>query len=173
MSYDAYLVSMRRIRNGDGTTWRDAGTYDPRSATVSRTLNGTRSYVDICDRAIQQQCGDETLDTSSGEQCDDGNTVGGDGCNGACFIESCGNGFIEEMNGEECDDENTNNGDGCTSTCTLEYCGDGIVQAGLDEQCDDGNGDTGDGCSMSCETESSSSSSESSSSEYSSWSSSF
>lgn len=32
-------------------------------------------------------CGDGTLDTEFGEQCDDGNTTSGDGCSAECFIE--------------------------------------------------------------------------------------
>ncbi len=40
--------------------------------------------------------------TDEGEQCDDGNTLSGDGCSSTCNNESiCGNGEIEE--GEECD----------------------------------------------------------------------
>jgi cysteine-rich repeat protein len=62
-------------------------------------------------------CGDNILDPD--EQCDDGNLVGGDGCNGVCQLENpCGNGAINP--GEECDDGNRNNGDGCDSSCQLE-----------------------------------------------------
>jgi cysteine-rich repeat protein len=51
-----------------------------------------------------------------GEQCDDGNTVSGDGCSSTCQNEAvCGNGILEP--GEECDDGNLSNNDACSSLC--------------------------------------------------------
>jgi cysteine-rich repeat protein len=63
-------------------------------------------------------CGNGSLE--AGEQCDDGNTINGDGCSDTCQIEAatCGNGFLEA--GEQCEDGNTINGDGCSSTCQRE-----------------------------------------------------
>jgi len=63
-------------------------------------------------------CGDGYLDDD--EECDDGNTTKGDGCNAHCYIEllTCGDGDIDE--GEECDDGGTKSGDGCTCVCQLE-----------------------------------------------------
>jgi len=115
-----------------------------------------------------------------GEQCDDGNANGGDGCSATCQIEqgfacgdpgnpcvtnhTCGNGIVEPTEG--CDDHNTNADDGCDASCQLmpgwtcpiagircvaALCGDGIV-AGF-ETCDDGNGAGGDGCSAGCQIE--------------------
>ncbi len=68
------------------------------------------------------------------EQCDDGNTKGGDGCSPSCKVVSefyectgdrpsvctlkCGNGKREGS--EKCDDGNTKNGDGCSSICKIE-----------------------------------------------------
>jgi len=56
------------------------------------------------------------------EQCDDGNTAGGDGCSPTCQIEIptpiCGNTFREGT--EQCDDGNTAGGDGCSPTCQIE-----------------------------------------------------
>lgn len=50
------------------------------------------------------QCGDRVLD--SGEQCDDGNTLAGDGCSNICMTENlCGDGTVTYP--EECDDRNT------------------------------------------------------------------
>ncbi len=96
-------------------------------------------------------CGDGTLDM--GEQCDDGNTTGGDGCSATCMIEaitSCGDGTLDPPQ-EECDDGNTTAGDGCDSTCQLEpvgqNCGD---TPGAGEKCDDGNLLNGDGCNPTC-----------------------
>jgi fibro-slime domain-containing protein len=124
-------------------------------------------------------CGDGKLD--SGEVCDDGNGVSGDGCTGTCdAIENgfacptpgqpcvstviCGDGKI--TGGETCDDQNTTPLDGCDASCHVEpgwkclvvgaactaaLCGDGILAG--QEQCDDGNGGGGDGCSDTCQLE--------------------
>ena len=93
-------------------------------------------------------CGNGVVDP--GEQCDDGNTVSGDGCSSSCRLEVCGNGILDP--GEQCDDGNTVSGDGCSATCQREpRCGDGVVDPG--EQCDDGNTVSGDGCSASCRLE--------------------
>jgi cysteine-rich repeat protein len=74
-------------------------------------------------------CGDGVIDL--GEECDDGNTAGGDGCSAYCYVESgwscptpgqpcaseyaCGNGFLSPD--EACDDGNTVGGDGCSADC--------------------------------------------------------
>jgi cysteine-rich repeat protein len=112
------------------------------------------------------------------EQCDDGNTIPGDGCSGGCTIESgyictgepsactaiCGDGV--RVGTEACDDSNTTPGDGCSGTCTVESgytctgnpsvctptCGDGSVVG--TEACDDNNTTPGDGCSGTCTVES-------------------
>ena len=123
-------------------------------------------------------CGDGSI--AEGEQCDDGNDVGGDGCSAECQIEtgyecavagqscektpvsgeSCGNGQIDDN--EDCDDGNTQDGDGCSSTCSIEngwecesqdchtVCGDGVIVG--PEVCDDWNALDGDGCSADCMT---------------------
>jgi len=100
-------------------------------------------------------CGNGIVDT--GEQCDDGNLVAGDGCSATCTVEVaggdlCGDGFPDV--GEDCDDGNFNNHDGCSSTCKNEglVCGDDVLDA-IDEQCDDGNTDNDDGCDSSCDWE--------------------
>ena len=113
-------------------------------------------------------CGDGINNQGGIEQCDDGNTIAGDGCNGACHVEpnwtcppagactrtsKCGDGVINP--GEVCDDGNTTDGDGCNSTCTVQdgryvcqagqpcvltsICGNKRVEQG--ENCDDGNAD--------------------------------
>ncbi len=63
------------------------------------------------------------------EECDDGNTSSGDGCDGVCHLETtvpiCGNNVLET--GESCDDGNINSNDGCSSICQLEV----ITQADI------------------------------------------
>lgn len=92
-------------------------------------------------------CGDDTIQNPNGqggnEQCDDGNTTPGDGCDATCQSETpspCGNGLPDP--GEACDD-----GDGglptgtCNADCSaFTTCGDGTVQSpngvGQNEQCE-------------------------------------
>lgn len=101
-----------------------------------------------------------------GEQCDDGNTFDGDGCDSQCRAEVCGNGILQE--GEECDAglDNDSENSLCRSDCTQMVCGDGIVDVnahcrptedgqwcnGYEEQCDLGaqNGVEGSGCRSDC-----------------------
>src|SRR6185369_7498069 len=114
-------------------------------------------------------CGDGVRDAD--EDCDDGNLLPGDGCNGLCRLEPnavcpelenchltavCGNGIVNI--GEACDDANTVTGDGCSGDCSIIELGFGCPRPGkacerhydcgdghLDptEQCDDGNRDLG------------------------------
>lgn len=75
---------------------------------------------------LAASCGNKRIDT--GETCDDGNVINGDGCSSLCIIEMnfycsglpslcmrtiLGNGIV--TGGEECDDGNTINGDGCSA----------------------------------------------------------
>ena len=64
-----------------------------------------------------------------GEQCDDGNTLNGDGCSSTCQNEIpagiCGNGITQ--GNEQCDDGNTLDHDACTASCQLpKKCNNGI-----------------------------------------------
>lgn len=79
-------------------------------------------------------CGDGII--VGNEQCDDRNSISGDGCSSICTIDSfyacsgqpsicfyngptiCGNKRIEK--GEECDDGNRISGDGCSERCQKE-----------------------------------------------------
>ena len=112
------------------------------STTIRNTAEGASCLT------VAGTCGNGIVEPS--EQCDDGNTVSGDGCSATCRLEACGNGVVDF--GETCDDGNTVSGDGCSSTCQREpRCGDGILDPG--EKCDDGNTVSGDGCSSSCKRE--------------------
>ncbi len=70
-------------------------------------------------------CGDAVVDP--GEQCDDGNSVDGDGCDSNCTTTGCGNAIVTA--GEQCDDGNLQAGDCCDASCQFEIAGTG---------CDDG-----------------------------------
>jgi cysteine-rich repeat protein len=59
-------------------------------------------------------CGDGAV--GIGEQCEDGNTMGCDGCSPTCHLERCGNGVVDC--GEDCDDGEFNAVPG--STCSAE-----------------------------------------------------
>ena len=128
-------------------------------------------------------CGDIVINETAGEDCDDGNTDNGDGCDEFCIIEmglECGNDVTEW--GEECDDgEDTefcnmdctlvecgdsyiNDAAGeecdeggespaCNINCTYSFCGDSILNETAGEECDDGNTDNGDGCDEFCMNE--------------------
>jgi len=66
------------------------------------------------------------------EQCDDGNTVMGDGCSPFCRLEPvcppmggpcatvCGSGLLLPGDVKQCDDGNTISGDGCSADCKIE-----------------------------------------------------
>ncbi|MGA2448664.1 MAG: DUF4215 domain-containing protein [Polyangiaceae bacterium] len=86
------------------------------------------------DSASAGYCGDGIIE--AGEQCDDGNSVPGDGCSGTCQIEP---GYTCPMQGKP-----------CVLTVTLT-CGDGKIEGS--EECDDGNQTSGDGCSSTCQVE--------------------
>ena len=92
-------------------------------------------------------CGNNMPD--AGEECDDGNTISGDGCDSNCKITGCGNGV--QTSGEACDDGNMVNTDACKDDCTLNVCGDAVPETGV-EQCDDGNLIDDDGCDSNCTT---------------------
>ena len=123
-------------------------------------------------------CGNGALEP--GEQCDDGNTISGDGCSSQCKLEcdwlcgmpvpgcpscglsrpACGNGIL--TSNEECDDGNVASGDGCSASCQVEPGWRCVVPGRLCvplcgdgrmvgwETCDDGNTVSGDGCAYNC-----------------------
>ncbi len=90
--------------------------------TGACTTGGPNSVAEIC--------GDGQVVGT--EQCDDGNTTSGDGCDATCETENgytcmgapsictatCGDGVVAGT--ETCDDNNIANGDGCDSSCALE-----------------------------------------------------
>ncbi len=134
---------------------------------VTATTRGCSNECrDLGSRAGGSTCGNS--DISTGEQCDDGNLVSGDGCSADCLHEGskstikslCGNGIPEA--GEVCESTNGVFPAGCDPiTClhtgTAPYdranpsvpgCGNAVIDPG--EDCDDGNAVSGDGCSAKC-----------------------
>lgn len=106
-----------------------AGTYYVVIDGYDETEMGTYKFYVTATASV---CGNGMRNGT--EECDDGNTLPNDGCDGTCSVEAgyvcnnampsvctsaCGSGTIEE--GEECDDGNTVPGDRCSATCTLEY----------------------------------------------------
>jgi fibro-slime domain-containing protein len=136
-----------------------------------------------CKAMAPEGCGDGINNQGGIEQCDDGNVLPGDGCNGACKTEPnwtcppdiragactknviCGDGQIGP--GEVCDDGNAADNDGCNATCTVQdpafSCIPGepcrrVSECGNKriepgEDCEDGNTESGDGCSSACKLE--------------------
>jgi cysteine-rich repeat protein len=101
----------------------------------------TFEVVELPAQTARRACGNFILDP--GEVCDDGNTVGGDGCSADCkSLEVCGNAIVDP--GELCDDGAGGNADDadCTASCQVNVCGDGRpdVRGVHLEQCDAGNG---------------------------------
>ena len=180
-------VSMETSETNSGNNPNEVGNLTSNEDDVSS--NDTESLsvapvVHVCGNGVR----------STAEECDDNNTVGGDGCDAMCNVETgfecvsstqssgsgvggldtcgprCGDGIELSARGlEDCDDNNTVSGDGCNATCFTEVgytctggsltsqstcvtaCGDGL-RAGS-EACDDGNQVAGDGCSAACTIE--------------------
>lgn len=75
-------------------------------------------------------CGNGNVLEDVDEECDDGNSASGDGCDSTCRVEPnyqctltdcylCGNGYVEPTEG--CDDGNFESGDGCSAElCRIE-----------------------------------------------------
>jgi cysteine-rich repeat protein len=94
-----------------GIVLTEHGTFPPRTIDELQPLT-----IDFGPRPAF--CGDSVINSNEMEECDDGNTVNGDGCSSACRIEYCGDGVVNNFT-ESCDDGNTNDGDGCTSDCIV------------------------------------------------------
>ncbi|MEO7034383.1 MAG: DUF4215 domain-containing protein [Polyangiaceae bacterium] len=123
---DQELSSAGRSGVGDaGATGDDAG-----PAFDFDGGNGDKPDANMDVPEAGPGCGDGVVNQKD-EECDDGNTLPGDGCSGACTIEDF----------SKCPQA----GGPCTSTI---ICGDGKLEGA--EVCDDGNTADGDGCSADC-----------------------
>ena len=127
------------------------GVADPSNGEACDDGGANSNVVsDACRTDCQPaHCGDGVTDVE--EECDDGNTDDGDGCNAECVLEPgiCGDGHINA--GETCDDGDLNSDiepNACRTDCQPARCGDGITDA--NEGCDDANADPFDGCLADC-----------------------
>jgi len=100
-------------------------------------------------------CGNNIIDF--GEECDDGNLVGGDGCSALCQPEKvfCKKPIICPPPIVGCNYINPKyDKNNCIISCgkiSCPRCGNGIVEPS--EECDDGNTKSGDRCSALCQPE--------------------
>lgn len=118
------------------------GVWVPES-TEYREIDCTATII-----ACSSSCGNNEVE--AGEQCDDGNIMGGDGCSSTCQSEtsSCPTSWIGDSNCDEVCNNAENNWDGGDCETTTPVCGNGTVEIG--EQCDDGNLDNTDECPTNC-----------------------
>jgi len=115
-SIDVFFSRMQGTSDGKSIegaitgAWRalDVCTLDEAQCTATHAF----SFVAV----FSPGCGNGVVE--AGEECDDSNTVDGDGCSASCVAQKCGDGVVE--GGEECDDGNTSNGDGCDAACLFE-----------------------------------------------------
>ncbi len=126
----------------------DTCVFDPITTCTSSDGCCPQGCNNNNDNNCQVTCGNSAVE--SGEQCDDGNTISGDGCSSTCVTEFCGDGTTNNVN-EQCDDGNQDNTDACVN-CQNAVCGDTFIRTGF-EQCDDGNLANNDGCNSQCQNE--------------------
>jgi cysteine-rich repeat protein len=88
----------------------------PPGFVVTDPVTGGTYRFFSTERVVTQICGNGVLEGI--EECDDGNTMSGDGCDANCTRTRCGNGIVTA--GEQCDDGNTIPGDGCSALCRVE-----------------------------------------------------
>ena len=124
--------------------------------------------VRVLSCSVDVFCGDEIIQISNGEECDEGNDNGNQCtpsyesscqyCSSSCESKTkhgpfCGDG-VKQSPQEQCDgNDGVGQNQECTQDCkltNLPFCGDGYVDSG--EQCDDGNTNNDDGCTNQCKT---------------------
>ncbi|CDW76006.1 UNKNOWN [Stylonychia lemnae] len=125
-NFGNYECDDGNVGNNDGCS---SQCYIEKGFTCTAGNSTTKS---VC----EEICGDGKNMNSFLDQCDDGNTVNGDGCMKNCTIEtgytcSQGNPYVPDLCHEicgdgynfgkfECDDGNTQDQDGCSSYCSIE-----------------------------------------------------
>ena len=152
-------------------------TLNPITFKLYRTTTGVPVFLDSidvqgttagCPTGGTGYCGDNSVQAPNAagvnEQCDDGNTVNGDGCSSTCQIQSTPSGFYCQTttmcsacggtSGVTCPATNVYQSGTCGGACPAGgTCGNG-VQEGT-EQCDQGaqNGQPSSTCSATCTTQ--------------------
>ena len=118
--------------SGVGASGFQVGTGGNTGTSSTVDCNGPNPPVS-CTLQAPPGCGDGKVNQAT-EQCDDGNTLAGDGCSGTCQVEP--NHVCPPTGG----------------ACTVSYrCGDGVVNPG--EVCDEGTYQGSPGCSADCKTQ--------------------
>jgi cysteine-rich repeat protein len=112
---DAYCVDFSTPANPNTTAVAKWGAQQSPALCPAPTTTTTTGPTTTT-TTLPPGCGNGQLD--AGEQCDDGNLVDGDGCDGNCTLTGCGNGIVTA--GEQCDGGADCNGD-CESTAST--CG--------------------------------------------------
>jgi cysteine-rich repeat protein len=139
---DAFLASWFHFPDGyfrrsvdGGVTWSTAVTLGGRHELTSDragTLIRAESGAQVAPGAF---CADGRLGSIEG--CDDGDLVGGDGCEATCSPTGCGDGAVTGVEG--CDDANIAYGDCCSPACQAEPAGNPCADDGnvcTNESCD-------------------------------------
>ena len=155
-------------------TCRDAGTAmsacdPPASAAPDGTACGA-GLICLGAGCVTSACGDGFADPARGEDCDDGNTTDGDGCDNDCTFTCSADADCADA--DVCDGLETCSAPGTSASACAEgsappagtSCGSGLLCSGGacvaarcgdtfvtgTEQCDDGNTTDGDGCENDC-----------------------
>ncbi len=142
---------------GDGVVQADGadgvnGTSDDEDCDTS---GESASCDDNCSAVV---CGDQNINESAGEQCDDGNGANTDACLNSCAVAACGDGYLRSGL-ETCEPPGVGT---CAANCTeakgigataiqeVNYaqsssrrgppsnCGNGILEPEKGEKCDEG-----------------------------------
>ena len=176
------LISALLLTSAGGCSLVVDGKLDDKDAASScaRADDGTPCELEgmsgsgVCSDQVcsLSACGDGLTDSQTGEQCDDGNEVSGDGCEpGTCEFSCEADTDCDDSlacNGSETCDTSTHacapgtdaaDGTTCTlaeggdgecrfGTCRVVGCGNGLPDDG--EDCDDGNEISNDGCEADC-----------------------
>ena len=87
--------------------------------------NGTKETSCVANRYIPA-CGNDVLD--SGEKCDDGNKVNGDGCSATCTIESASIKIVKDDNDNHDDTQSVKENAKATFTITVTNIGEKLLK---------------------------------------------